>query len=149
MLNELAAQLHQEARQKGFWEGENNPAEKLMLIVSELAEAMEDLRDGRRVNEALTRWHSTPYSTSMPDITMTRVGSFFYYGTLHQREVTDKDYENAGWLAKPVGFPSEMADVLIRTLESCAAWGIDIDEAIALKRAYNSKRGHMNGGKKF
>lgn len=40
-LNELAQLCHAVAVEKGFWEKERNIGEALMLIVSELAEAME------------------------------------------------------------------------------------------------------------
>lgn len=40
-LNELAQLCHSIAVEKGFWEKERNIGEALMLIVTELAEAME------------------------------------------------------------------------------------------------------------
>ena len=40
-LNELAQYCHSIAVEKGFWEKERNIGEALMLIVTELAEAME------------------------------------------------------------------------------------------------------------
>jgi NTP pyrophosphatase (non-canonical NTP hydrolase) len=40
-LNELARLCHGIAVEKGFWESERNIGEALMLIVTELAEAME------------------------------------------------------------------------------------------------------------
>lgn len=40
-LNELAKICHSIAVEKGFWEKERNIGEALMLIVTELAEAME------------------------------------------------------------------------------------------------------------
>ena len=40
-LNELAQLCHRIAVEKGFWEKERNIGEALMLIVTELAEAME------------------------------------------------------------------------------------------------------------
>ena len=40
-LNELAQICHSIAVEKGFWEKERNIGEALMLIVTELAEAME------------------------------------------------------------------------------------------------------------
>jgi NTP pyrophosphatase (non-canonical NTP hydrolase) len=40
-LNELAQLCHSIAKEKGFWEKERNIGEALMLIVTELAEAME------------------------------------------------------------------------------------------------------------
>ena len=40
-INELAQLCHSIAVEKGFWEKERNTGEALMLIVTELAEAME------------------------------------------------------------------------------------------------------------
>ena len=43
-LNELAQLCHSIAKEKGFWEEERNIGEALMLVVTELAEAMEGYR---------------------------------------------------------------------------------------------------------
>ena len=40
-LNELAQLCHSIAKEKGFWDKERNMGEALMLIVTEIAEAME------------------------------------------------------------------------------------------------------------
>lgn len=44
MINELVKTCHNIAKDKGFWESSHNIPEKLMLIVTELSEAMEELR---------------------------------------------------------------------------------------------------------
>jgi len=43
-LNNLACACHEIAREKGFWDEKRNIGEALMLIVTELAEAMEAYR---------------------------------------------------------------------------------------------------------
>jgi len=43
-LNELSNLCHSVAREKGFWDEERNIGEALMLVVTELAEAMEAYR---------------------------------------------------------------------------------------------------------
>ena len=43
-LNELAQICHAIAVEKGFWDEERNVGEALMLVVTELAEAMESYR---------------------------------------------------------------------------------------------------------
>lgn len=43
-LNELSQICHSIAREKGFWDNERNIGEALMLIVTELGEAMEAYR---------------------------------------------------------------------------------------------------------
>jgi NTP pyrophosphatase (non-canonical NTP hydrolase) len=81
-----------------------NVPEKLMLVVTEVAEAMEDLRDGK------------PSVVSV--------------------------LNEAG---KPSGFPSELADAIIRLLDLARSLGIDISQEVALKMAYNETRPHKHG----
>lgn len=45
-FNALAQDLHQNARDKGFWDNPRNDSEMIMLAVTELAEAVEGLRHG-------------------------------------------------------------------------------------------------------
>lgn len=46
-LNDLAAAIYGNARDRGFWEVERNMGEMLMLAVSELSEALEEHRAER------------------------------------------------------------------------------------------------------
>lgn len=41
----------------------------------------------------------------------------------------------------------ELADILIRTLDTAKVFGVDIDRAVAVKMAYNGTRPHRHGGK--
>jgi len=50
---------------------------------------------------------------------------------------------------KPEGFVVEMADAMIRILDTCQALGLDIGEAVAMKMRYNETRPHRHGGKKL
>jgi hypothetical protein len=50
-LNTLGDHALEIALSKGFSSGVDNVSEKLMLTVAELAEALEELRDGRDTNE--------------------------------------------------------------------------------------------------
>ncbi len=54
-LKELAQKAHSNAKEKGFWEGEKNFLEALMLVTSELGEAAEAYRkdDWNNVKEEL------------------------------------------------------------------------------------------------
>lgn len=103
-LNELAKTVHELTRSKGFWDKPRDPLSVFMLIVSEVAEAAEDHRDGLDLNEIR-------YKTS----------------------------------GKPTGIPSEMADIIIRVLDACAAWNIDIEKAIQEKFEYNKSRPALHG----
>jgi NTP pyrophosphatase (non-canonical NTP hydrolase) len=110
MFNELAEIVVIGAREKGFWSTapQQQDSGKLMLMVSELSEAMEELRSGHDRNEVY--------------------------------------YSETG---KPEGVPIELADCLIRILDYCGQWGIDIDMAVAEKMAYNKTRPYKHGNKQF
>ena len=41
----------------------------------------------------------------------------------------------------------ELADIIIRALDTAVTWDIDIEHAIAVKMAYNRTREHKHGGK--
>lgn len=104
-LNELAEEIHGINKDKGFWDKPRDALAVLMLIVSEAAEACEDIRSGFLINEI--------------------------------------QYESIS--GKPIGVPTEMADIIIRVLDACAAWGIDIESAIREKVEYNKTRAFMHG----
>lgn len=46
---------------------------------------------------------------------------------------------------KPEGIPTELADILIRLLDTAAHLGIDIAAAVAEKHAFNKTRPHKHG----
>lgn len=46
---------------------------------------------------------------------------------------------------KPEGVPSELADVVIRVMDMCEHFGIDLEEIIQIKHEYNKKRPYKHG----
>lgn len=50
-------------------------------------------------------------------------------------------------LAKPIGVGPELADVLIRLLDMCDIWDIDIEYELERVLAYGHTRPHKHGGK--
>ena len=60
------------------------------------------------------------------------------------RPLTEVRVENG----KPEGFPIELADCVIRILDTCEAYGIDLEKALEMKHAYNLTRPVRHGGKR-
>lgn len=50
---------------------------------------------------------------------------------------------------KPEGVPSEFADLLIRLLDCCAVYQVDLFKEFRAKMDYNETREHRHGGKKL
>ena len=61
------------------------------------------------------------------------------------RMIEPDEGENGG--LKPVGFPIEIADAVIRIADMAAAEGIDLEQAIRVKMEYNKTRTYRHGGK--
>jgi NTP pyrophosphatase (non-canonical NTP hydrolase) len=116
-LNELRDEAHRIAREHGFKDA--TIGEDFMLMVSEIAEALEDHRAGYGPAEV---W----YLEDGPG------RSRYHQPTLG---------------TKPCGIPSEMADVVIRVLHFCGKHGIDIEAAVLEKMTYNESRPMKHGGK--
>ena len=55
-------------------------------------------------------------------------------------------FDSAG---KPIGFPIELADCVIRIADLCAALGIDLEAALLTKMDYNDTRPHRHGNKAY
>jgi len=57
----------------------------------------------------------------------------------------DETYYALG--GKPEGIPTELADVIIRILDMCGYYGIDIEKALYEKHRYNQYRPYRHGNK--
>lgn len=115
----LAEQCHTCSKTHGFQSNWLNVPEKLMLIVSELAEAMEAYRhiDPR----LLTTLANTP-----------------------PKEKVTLPEELADSVKQMHNFQEEMADTLIRLLDLMHALDIDIESTTANKMAINELRQHKH-----
>lgn len=60
----------------------------------------------------------------------------------------ETELELVGDDGKPIGMPSELADIMIRVLDCAGHLGIDIDKAIGEKLRYNTGRPYRHRGKR-
>jgi NTP pyrophosphatase (non-canonical NTP hydrolase) len=122
-LNESAKQIHQNNKEKGFWDEERNVGELLMLVTSELGEAMEAHRKGRFAKLERLKFELSPTS----ELTYEQ-----HYAEKFQYHVKDT-------------FEDEIADAIIRLLDLSAGLNIDIERHINAKVAYNKTREKLHG----
>lgn len=100
--------VYSTASANGWHDEERNKGEVCMLLVTEVAELYEDIRNG-----------VSPDLSFVPDMPMD----------------------------KPVGIDSELADILIRVMDTAAEWGVDLALALKTKMIYNTHRSYRHGGK--
>lgn len=134
-LNNLAGVIHEEAVKKGFWDKEDrNVGEMLMLVVSELAEALEEHRSGM---PAFYREHPPTPLTLVAEI-----------GDVEKARLLYLEYrEKEGHLPKPEGVAVEAVDAIIRLLDFLSSLNVDIDGILEEKFRYNQSRPPMHGKK--
>lgn len=139
-LNDLRDRIHEINTSKG-WNDPEHPktfGDDIALIASELSEALEDFRAGVAPGK-------TFYTRKVAAFIGSDQGVDPVASSVGVEVRCNK--EDAG--AKPCGIPSELADVIIRTLDLCAKHDIDIHAAIEEKLEFNRTRPHRHGGKKL
>ena len=131
MINELAKEIHKNAKAHGFYEGEKNIGEMLCLIHSEVSEALEADRTNRYYSNCLKRnkWFIKGMADKNYGITFNN-DSFF-------KEQFENRVKNS--------FEDELADIIIRVLDLCALKDIDIESHIKAKMRYNKMRPFKHG----
>jgi NTP pyrophosphatase (non-canonical NTP hydrolase) len=124
MLNELRDKVHENAKAHGFYDSkEVNIPEKLMLIVSELGEAMEAYRKGHHCKFKV----DIQFDLMLKSNSSSEWNYYFEHSTI-------KD-----------SFEDELADTIIRLLDLCGYMDINIDKHIDLKMKYNESRPYKHG----
>lgn len=126
-LNKLASQVYADNAAKGFWDDSSKDVKdkkdvalKLMLITSELGEAMESHRKGK-----------------FADIDIYE----------HEMEVFPAMYNDNFENRIKDTFEDEVVDALIRILDMAGGYGIDLDFHVEKKLMYNRSRPKLHGKK--
>jgi len=132
-MKNLISQAHEMAKSKGFWEGERNKPEMLMLVVSELAEALEALRKDHYADQDVVESLSH-------DLELDRTDEEFLLKAINWKTSFEQGVKSS--------FEDEIADVAIRLFDLCGGLGVDLEKHIEMKMKYNSMRGYKHG-KKF
>ena len=135
-IKEFAHEVHENAKAHGWWDEERSFGDLIALCHSELSEALEEYRNGRKPTE-------TYYSCHAPITKPVTTEGF------KGCPVCSDPCNNqcSGHYGKMEGIPSELADVIIRVLDMAEHYGIDIETALIEKHAYNKTRPYKHGGK--
>ncbi|WP_033167665.1 hypothetical protein [Clostridium sp. KNHs205] len=130
MLNikEFVKEVGKNSIVHGWWEEERSFGELIALCHSELSEALEEFRNGKKPDE-------TYYTCKAPKDTLI---------ICQLDEVTTC---KGCMYAKPEGIPTELADVVIRVFDMCHHYGIDIESMLLEKHEFNKRRPYKHGGK--
>jgi hypothetical protein len=134
-LNDLAVEVHKNAVAHGWYEEKRSFPEVVALFHSELSEALEEYRRDRP-GLYYACWRSdVPYCDPSADCK-------------YKNEGTCARADDDPGKGKPQGVVIELADCIIRILDTCHKEGYDIERAIRLKHEYNKTRPYRHGGKK-
>ena len=140
-LNAACKEQHEAVLAKGF---EHQPiATNLMLIVSELSEAMEADRNNRHAKfetfeEDLPKKHIGESGEELYELND-------YKHTPIDKEYAQKFYAIAFERSIKDTFEDEIADAFLRLMDLCGEYGIDIERHICMKAAYNQTRPIKHG----
>ncbi len=120
MINELSKEIHQNNKEKGFFDDEKNIGEMLALIHSEVSEALEADRIDNYCNvrvKSVSGWN---------------IDEGFKVSFVQNVKNT---------------FEDELADIMIRVMDLAAFRNIDLEGHIKAKIRYNKLRPHKHGKK--
>ena len=130
-INELAKEVHENAVAHGWWEKPPTLPEALCLIHAELAEALEEYREGNPLIYG----------------TCALAAEDCKFSGVCDRVGRPGEGEGIDGPCKPEGIAVELADVILRTLDLMAALGVDVDAVVMAKHKYNLGREYRHGGK--
>jgi NTP pyrophosphatase (non-canonical NTP hydrolase) len=133
-LTELSVLIHKNNVKKGFYDdGKKNFGELLMLVVSELGEALEAMRKRRFSN-----WEkeATDYNEILKNVTNVS-GDELEKQLIARRESFSVNIKDT--------VEDEIADAIIRLFDVCGYYEIDIEKQIRAKLEFNTTRPYKHG----
>ena len=122
-IKETAVAIHAINKEKGFWDKERNTGELLMLVNSELCEALEADRHGKYADKQR--------------LIVLGAQDKLERNTLLFKKVFEGDIKDT--------FEDEIADAVIRLFDLSEGLGIDLEFHIKHKMAYNKTRERLHG----
>ncbi|BDD05238.1 hypothetical protein [Aureibacter tunicatorum] len=128
MINKLSKEIHQNNKEKGFYENERNIGELLCLIHSEVSEALEAHRIEKHTHEMPS---AISQGIQAPNLTKEDASLF--------KKEFEAKIKNS--------FEDELADTMIRIMDLAAYLNIDLETHILAKIQYNKLREHKHGKK--
>lgn len=148
-LKELISISNKTAEVHGWWEDKTQPPRKypecLMLVVSELSEALEEYRV-----QNPTIWVKCEGS---PDGMCSRFYRLDKYVCPYDAKHVCKNWKKCGAdyqfnpKMKLEGFTTEIADAIIRICDMAGHFHLPLEEALRYKMAYNATRPYRHGDK--
>jgi NTP pyrophosphatase (non-canonical NTP hydrolase) len=115
-INSQCKSINDDNKKKGFWDHPIEIGTRLMLLVSEAAEALEADRKGKRTDlEGFYKWEKV-------------IG-----------------FEEAFIKYIKDTYEDELADIYIRLLDLCGGQDIPLGDYVELKLKYNRTRDHKHG----
>ena len=121
-IQDWQKKIYESNKAKGFWDEDRNVGEMLMLVTSELGEAIEAHRKGRFAD--------------MEDFSIRGIDRSCTEDFVNDFEYDIKDT-----------FEDEIADAVIRLLDLAAGLNINLERHISLKMQYNETRPYKHGKK--
>lgn len=120
-ISEVQKEIHETAREKGFYDRPVNIGEKLMLVVSELGEAVEAHRKNK-------------FSETKTFLT-------------NREKLANSEYNNSQNFKAYIkdSFEDEIADAMIRLLDLSEHMKIDLEFHIKEKMKFNATREKLHG----
>ena len=134
-LSVYQAEIYEVNKENGWFDKDRTFGEDIALLHSECSEALEEYRvaetEDRTTELCIDKVHKQ------------YMGHIREYAEAVHRDMLAEDEH----ICKPEGVGPEFADILVRLLDSCQRYNIDLDFEMERKIAYNRTRGYRHGNR--